>query len=97
MRKRVFAEEEKKLIIDFYLAPHSLLETAAEFKLKSIVPIKRILLESDIPMHSKEMSVAMQQERAKKTFKAVYGLDFAIASKTSPRQGESFLRREIRL
>lgn len=82
MKKVVFNFNQERAIIDFYLQPNSLLDTAKFAGIKNISIIKAILLNYKIPLHSQEVTVALQQQKAKKTFLNKYGTEYIIAAPT---------------
>lgn len=54
MSKNIFTKEQEQAIIDFYLSPQSLSETALFAGVTSREQIKRLLVKYNIPFHSKE-------------------------------------------
>ena len=80
MRKVIFSVEQEKAIIEFYLQPNSLLDTAKFAGIKNISIIKTVLSKYNIPVHSKAVTVALQQQKAKETFLNKYGNEYIIAS-----------------
>lgn len=61
-------------IIDFYLAPNTLIDTAEKFNLKSH-NIKRILELNNIELHSKEITEQLGKAKQHKNLQLKYGVD----------------------
>lgn len=70
MKIKTLTAVQKIEIINFYLAPHTLNETAAQFNINKY-SIKKILVENNIKLHSREVRSA----RIKQAFTEQYGVD----------------------
>lgn len=70
MKISTLSTEQKLEIINFYLTPHTLNETAAQFNINKY-SIKKILQEQGVNLHSKEVRKA----RIKQAFTEQYGVD----------------------
>lgn len=73
MSKNIFTKEQEQAIIDFYLSPQSLSETALFAGVTSREPIKRLLVKYNIPFHSKETLKKIQQQNIEKVMINKYG------------------------
>ena len=73
MSKIIFTKEQEQAIIDFYLSPQSLSETALFAGIASREPIKQILIKYNIPFHSKETLKKIQQQNIEKVMLSKYG------------------------
>lgn len=73
MHKIIFTKEQEQAIIDFYLSPQSLSETALFAGIVSREPIKQLLAKYNIPFHSKEMLKKIQQQNIEKVMLEKYG------------------------
>ena len=69
MSKKIILEEpELSALIKFYLEPNSLSETAKKFNLSCKQIVKRILLDNNIELHSKEQFIKIRNEKSKQAW-----------------------------
>lgn len=70
-----FTEEQEKEIIEYYLAPHTMIQTQKYFNFKSNHLILRTLSKYNIALHSKELTKQLTLERCKATCLEKYGTE----------------------
>lgn len=73
--KAIFSEEEQKEIIRLYLLPESLSVIAKKFGLKSRNVIKKVLIENNIKLRTKEEIGKLNSQKNKATLQAKYGIN----------------------
>lgn len=78
-KKTILTEDRKQEIIQYYLAPHSLGNTAREFKIGQRV-LKNILAENQIALHSPETCKQLRKENSIKTCLEKYGAEYVSQS-----------------
>ena len=75
MAKRInFTKDQEKEIIDFYLKPKGVEETALHFSVNEST-ILRVLRENSIPRHSKQVIYNLRLQKAKSTNLERYGVE----------------------
>lgn len=81
MGKRLnITEETKRDAIAFYLAPHSLNETAKEFGFSCRQTVKRILADERVPLHDKKTNDALAKANCERAILKKYGVENAFCT-----------------
>lgn len=78
MSRIIFTEEQEHEIIEFYLSPQSLSETAKFAGIASREPIKQVLIKYNIAFHSKELLQKIHQQNIEQSMLEKYGVKNAF-------------------
>lgn len=75
--------EIERQIVAFYLAPNTLKDTSHQFGLSCKQAVKYILAKHDTPLHSKEVTLRLLEEKSKQAIVEKYGVDNAFKTKSA--------------
>ena len=96
MKKRHFTPQEEEEIVDYYLTPFSLTETAKHFKTRN-PRVKEILDKHDIARHTAEENASAKKEKTKATNQLKYGVVNAFQTTRAKEGREAFYKDKSRV